>query len=108
MAGEWCNACALNVTMSFFATIFSSLGHGRDFTPSTPPRGYVTVYDAGHFPTIVLKLILNEYPYKQLPSIGNGREGEYRYQVLVVLNLPDRYSKRGEGLTRAFKNVFSS
>ena len=86
----------------FFAIIFSSLGNGRDFTVSPPLRGYATVYDAEHFTTIVFLLILNEYPYKQLPSIGNEGEREYRYQVLEVSNLPDRYSKRGEGLTRAF------
>ena len=108
MAGECCTACASNVTMFFFAIIFSSLGHGRDFTPSPPPRGYVTVYDVEHFTAIVFLLILNEYPYKQLPSIGNEGEREYRYQVLEVSNLPDRYSKRGEELTSSFQNVFSS
>ena len=35
-----------------------------------------TEYDAEHFTTIVILLILNENADEQLPAMGNGREGE--------------------------------
>ncbi|KAJ8037698.1 hypothetical protein HOLleu_18588 [Holothuria leucospilota] len=37
--------------------------------------------------------------------MGNGRQGEYRCKK-VILDLPDRYSKRGEGLTKVFRMLF--
>ncbi|KAJ8024667.1 hypothetical protein HOLleu_34632 [Holothuria leucospilota] len=37
--------------------------------------------------------------------MGNERDGEYKYRK-VILYLPDRYSKRGEGLTKAFSECF--
>ena len=69
--------------------------------------GYRTVYGTEHLTTIVLIQILNENPYKQLPSMGNGWEGEDRCRK-VMLDLLDRYSKRGEGLASPyFQNAFS-